>query len=62
MRFCKTKFPWKTGCLIELNGEAPVPPLVGNKDYIGLCFGNTGSNRANTGFGDKLNRDAGITI
>ena len=46
-------------CLIEVSGEAPVPPsMAGDGDVIGVRLGDAGGDRADADLRDQLHRDA----
>ena len=47
-------------CLIEVSGEAPVPPsIAGDRDVVGVRLGDAGRDRADADLGDELHRDVG---
>ena len=49
--------------MIELSGEAPVPPCVaGDEHDVGVSFRDAGSDGANADLGDQLDRDARLRI
>jgi hypothetical protein len=47
--------------LIEVSGEAPVPPSKpGDGDVVGARLGDAGGDRADADLGDQLHRDRAV--
>ena len=50
-------------CLIEVSGDAPVPPRVAaDQDHVGVRLGHARGDRAHADFGHQLHRDARLRV
>ena len=46
-------------CLMELSGEAPVPPrIAADQHHVGMRFGDARGDRAHAHFGHQFHRNA----